>query len=101
MRGSSFTFRPSDPARVGGWRATEEMKTRQKDEDPKMSDRDKGRGRRIEGERKDGKSWERQCRHLLDLRCNDRGTVIKISLHPVYCKKKTQQCRHSVSAKVC
>lgn len=50
MRGSSFTFRSSDPARVGGSRAAEEMKNRQKDEDPKMSDRDRG-GRKTDRKR--------------------------------------------------
>lgn len=49
VRGSSFTFRPSDPVCVGGLRAAEEM-NRQHDEDPRMSDRDRGRGRRIERE---------------------------------------------------
>lgn len=88
VRGGSFTFQPSDPACVGGSCATEEMKNMQHDEDPRMSDRDKGRGRRIEreSERQDGKSWEHQCRHLLDFRCNDRGSVIEIPLNPVYWK---------------
>lgn len=54
VRGSSFTFQPSDPACVGGSRATEEMKNMQHDEDPRMSDRDRGRGRRIERERETG-----------------------------------------------
>lgn len=49
MRGSSFTFQASDPACVGGSRATEEMNNKQHDEDPGMSDRDRGRGRQ-EGE---------------------------------------------------
>lgn len=48
--GSSFTFRQSDPTRVGGLRATKEMKNKQQDEDPRMSDRERGRGRRVERE---------------------------------------------------
>lgn len=59
VRGSSFTFPPGDPARVGGSRATEEMNRKtQHDGNPRMSDRDRGRKRerKRERERRDGRS---------------------------------------------